>query len=61
MVTKDVLKSYEAASGQKVNFDKTEISFSRGVHEVTKVVCAEMVGTDGGQIWIIFRSAKYYW
>ena len=28
----NIISKYERASGQKVNYDKTKISFSKGVH-----------------------------
>jgi len=39
-----VLADYENASGQKVNFDKTEVSFSKGVKMGLEIM--EVLGHD---------------
>lgn len=36
LTIKNILKVYELTSGQMVNFDKTTVSFSKGVHEIKK-------------------------
>lgn len=43
-IVKDVLDTYKQAFGQKVNFDKTEVSFSVGVVEGKRRCLAERLG-----------------
>ncbi|XP_074296913.1 putative mitochondrial protein AtMg00310 [Silene latifolia] len=41
---KRVLRDYEGASGQVVNFDKTTVSFSKGTREADKCAVADCLG-----------------
>ncbi|XP_074293596.1 uncharacterized protein LOC141620688 [Silene latifolia] len=43
-VVNDILRSYEAASGQLVNLDKTMVSFSRGVTDAMRGRVTECLG-----------------
>lgn len=62
----DILNTYEEASGQKMNYDKSEVSFSKGVeaHKVAELLellhmrQVDEHGKDLGVPPIIGRSKK---
>ncbi|CAO2814312.1 unnamed protein product [Amaranthus hypochondriacus] len=50
----NIISKYERASGQKVNYDKTEISFSKGVHPQLRSNTVEVLGVKE-----VDRHVKY--
>ena len=50
----NIISKYERASGQKVNYDKTEISFSKGVHHQLRKNIVEILGVKE-----VDRHVKY--
>ena len=51
---RNVLLDYERASGQKVNFEKGSIAFSKGVSPDQKIALADILGVD-----IVEKHEKY--
>src|SRR5688572_18793230 len=50
----NIISTYERASGQRVNFDKTEISFSKGVPQLLRQQIKELFGVSE-----VERHSKY--
>lgn len=53
-MVKDILTTYELASGQKVNLKKTDVYFSTGVVESRLRNLADILG-----VWVVEKHDKY--
>ena len=64
---KNILSIYETESGQKINFDKSEMSFSRAISEDRQSYLCQVMGIKGvdnhvkylGLLTLIGKSKKY--